>query len=307
MAHNLDYATIVMDEARYGNVEGVEYFEVVTGMGTFKFAQNVPAVLPSLLKELAEFRKAAKREMEEARRRGDEWTASVCNAKQLAYKITMNSVYGFTGAAKGGKLPCVPIAASVTSVGRQMIEKTKHLAETLVPGSRVIYGDTDSVMVILNLGEDRKHDMHAHFKAAADLAERISATFKRPIELEFEKIYFPYLLFSKKRYTGVGRQQGWAGVGKKNPVKTTHTTRMRTLTLILAAWLTMIFTDAVFGWPVFREVVEKFVRLWCTVVAPSWDQEQCTARTFHNRMLWAVISAASAAAAWVVVSDVMRR
>jgi hypothetical protein len=82
---------------------------------------------------------------------------------------------------------------------------------------------------------------------------------------------------------------------------------MRTLTLILAAWLTMIFTDAVFGWPVFREVVEKFVRLWCTVVAPSWDQEQCTARTFHNRMLWAVISAASAAAAWVVVSDVMRR
>lgn len=82
---------------------------------------------------------------------------------------------------------------------------------------------------------------------------------------------------------------------------------MRTLTWILAAWLTMIFVDAVFGWPVFREVVEKVVRAWCRVAAPTWDQEQCTARTFHNRPLWAVISAASAVAAWVVTSDVMRR
>ncbi len=82
---------------------------------------------------------------------------------------------------------------------------------------------------------------------------------------------------------------------------------MRTLTWILAAWLTMIFADAVFGWPVFREVVEKIVRAWCAVAAPTWDQEQCTARTFHNRPLWAVISAASAAAAWIVASDVMGR
>ena len=99
-------------------------------------------------------------------------------------------------------LPCVPIAASVTATGRAMILKTKQLAETLVPGSRVVYGDTDSVMVILNLGEDKRHDMHAHFKAAEDLAAKISATFKAPNELEMEKCYYPYLLFSKKRYAG---------------------------------------------------------------------------------------------------------
>lgn len=51
----------------------------------------------------------------------------------------MNSVYGFLGATKG-MLPIVPIAASVTATGRRMIEQTKHLAETLAPGSRVIYG-----------------------------------------------------------------------------------------------------------------------------------------------------------------------
>lgn len=45
----------------------------------------------------------------------------------------------FTGANKGF-LPCVPIAASVTATGRQMIAKTKALAETLVPGSHVVYG-----------------------------------------------------------------------------------------------------------------------------------------------------------------------
>lgn len=41
-------------------------------------------------------------------------------------------------------LPCVPIAASVTATGRAMIQKTKALAEALVPGSRVVYGDTVS-------------------------------------------------------------------------------------------------------------------------------------------------------------------
>lgn len=41
-------------------------------------------------------------------------------------------------------MPCVPIAASVTATGRAMIQKTKALAESLVPGSRVVYGDTVS-------------------------------------------------------------------------------------------------------------------------------------------------------------------
>lgn len=33
-------------------------------------------------------------------------------------------------------------------------------------------------------------------------AEKISSYFKKPIKLEFEKVYFPYLLMSKKRYAG---------------------------------------------------------------------------------------------------------
>lgn len=68
-------------------------------------------------------------------------------------KISANSVYGFTGATIG-KLPCLPISTSVTAYGRQMIETTKREVEsyyTVENGfetdAKVIYGDTDSVMV----------------------------------------------------------------------------------------------------------------------------------------------------------------
>lgn len=59
--------------------------------------------------------------------------------KQLAYKIMMNSVYGFCGATRG-MLPCVEIAAAVTSVGRNMIDHSKRMVEDAYAGSEVVYG-----------------------------------------------------------------------------------------------------------------------------------------------------------------------
>lgn len=44
--------------------------------------------------------------------------------------------------------------------------------------------------------------MRAHFAKAAEVAAAISDAFARPIELEFEKCYSPFLLYSKKRYAG---------------------------------------------------------------------------------------------------------
>jgi len=38
---------------------------------------------------------------------------------------------------------------------------------------------------------------------AEKAAEEISRIFPNPIQLEFEKVYFPYLLMNKKRYAGL--------------------------------------------------------------------------------------------------------
>jgi len=53
------------------------------------------------------------------------------DGRQLALKVSANSVYGFTGATVG-KLPCIEISASVTSYGREMIEETKRLVEKIL-------------------------------------------------------------------------------------------------------------------------------------------------------------------------------
>ena len=135
MAHNLCYSTLIMDP-KYENKENYPDLEIET-FGKFKFVQNVPSLLPSILLELKQFRKQAKKDM--ANSTGS--LQQMYNGKQLAYKVSMNSVYGFTGASKG-MLPCVPIASSVTRKGRMMIDDTKKYVEENFPGAKVRYGDS---------------------------------------------------------------------------------------------------------------------------------------------------------------------
>lgn len=52
----------------------------------------------------------------------------VLDGRQLALKISANSVYGFTG-AQVGKLPCLEISSSVAAFGREMIEETRRLVQ----------------------------------------------------------------------------------------------------------------------------------------------------------------------------------
>jgi DNA polymerase delta subunit 1 len=86
-----------------------------------------------------------------------------------------------------------------------MIEKTKELVEqryTKKNGydhdATVIYGDTDSVMVLFGPAEIGKC-----MEMGTEAATYVSQQFINPIKLEFEKVYYPYLLISKKRYAGL--------------------------------------------------------------------------------------------------------
>lgn len=196
IAHNLCYSTLVMDP-KFDSLPGINYESFTVGEKTYKFAQDVPSLLPAVLLELKAFRKQAKKDMANAT---DSTMKNVYNGKQLAYKVSMNSVYGFTGAGKG-ILPCVPIASTVTCKGRSMIEETKNYVEEHFEGAKVRYGDTDSVMVEFDTqGRTGVEAIEYSWKLGEQAAMECSALFKKPNNLELEKVYCPYFLYSKKRY-----------------------------------------------------------------------------------------------------------
>ena len=201
-AHNLCYTTLLNKTAveKLGLVKDEDY--IVTPNGDLFCTSKVrKGLLSQILEELLGARKRAKKELAVET---DPFRKAVLNGRQLALKVSANSVYGLTGATVG-KLPCLAIASSTTSYGRQMIEKTKEEVEaryTIANGyshdAQVIYGDTDSVMVKFG-----PKDLAKAMELGNDAANYVSAKFIKPIKLEFEKVYYPYLLINKKRYAGL--------------------------------------------------------------------------------------------------------
>jgi DNA polymerase delta subunit 1 len=201
-AHNLCYTTLAKKSTveKLGLKKDEDY--IVTPNGDmFVTTKQRKGLLTQILEELLGARKQAKRELAVET---DPFKKAVLNGRQLALKISANSVYGLTGATVG-KLPCLEIASSTTSYGRQMIEKTKAEVEakyTMANGyshdAQVIYGDTDSVMVKFGVT-----DLAESMRLGEEAAQFVSSKFIKPIKLEFEKVYFPYLLINKKRYAGL--------------------------------------------------------------------------------------------------------
>ncbi|KAH8082305.1 DNA polymerase family B-domain-containing protein [Filobasidium floriforme] len=202
MAHNLCYTTLLdkttIDRLRLE--EGSDYVKTPNNdfFATRKLREGL---LPIVLQDLLAARKRAKNDLKVEK---DPFKRAVLDGRQLALKVSANSVYGFTGATIG-KLPCLAISSSTTAYGREMIEATKQQVEkefTVEKGyehnAEVIYGDTDSVMVKFGTS-----DLKTAMDLGAKAADIVSATFVNPIKLEFEKVYYPYLLISKKRYAGL--------------------------------------------------------------------------------------------------------
>ena len=194
IAHNMCYSTVILDK-KYLNLPGFEYSSINCGTETFHFVQNQPGVLSGILESLWKNRKVTKKEMNAST---DPFTKTVLNAKQLAIKVSMNSIYGFTGAVVGA-LPCLEISQSVTGCGRQMIEQTQNYAKEHF-ACEIVYGDTDSCYVIFPEPVDQDGTLTTLFKKAEHAAKEISKTFKKPIEFEFEKFMYPLILVAKKRY-----------------------------------------------------------------------------------------------------------
>uniref|UniRef100_A0A8C7TC33 DNA polymerase n=1 Tax=Oncorhynchus mykiss TaxID=8022 RepID=A0A8C7TC33_ONCMY len=195
MAHNLCYTTLLQKgSAEKLGLTPEDFIKTPTG-DLFVKSSVRKGLLPDILEDLLSARKKAKAEL---KKETDPFKKQVLDGRQLALKISANSVYGFTG-AQVGKLPCLEISqvSTLPSFLKHSVSKWK-----LGPGPQasvaVIYGDTDSVMV--KLGVDT---VSRAMEVGREAAEWVSSHFTPPIKLEFEKVYYPYLLINKKRYAGL--------------------------------------------------------------------------------------------------------
>ncbi|MFK7730081.1 MAG: DNA polymerase II [Pseudomonadales bacterium] len=162
------------------------------------------AILPDLVNELWQRRDGAK-QVNDA-------------ALSQAIKIIMNSFYGVLG-TPACRFYDPKLASSITLRGHQIITESLTVIEQ--QGFRVIYGDTDSLFVLL----PENHSEAMAKKAGEKLAQTLNAHWQQylqgemqlssHLEIEFETHYIRFLMptirgdskGSKKRYAGMIRNR----------------------------------------------------------------------------------------------------
>lgn len=159
IAHGLCITSLVLDR-KYLNIPGVKYNTFKWDQFEFHIAEK-KGIIPNIVERLWKERDSVKREMKKEK---DSTVKSVLNAKQLAIKVSMNSIYGVFGATNGF-LCMKPIAMIVTYIGRTMIEHSKNCAETFFDGSQkcggvkahVVYGDSVLGHMPVVINDRNKH------------------------------------------------------------------------------------------------------------------------------------------------------
>jgi DNA polymerase elongation subunit (family B) len=169
-------------------------------------------IVGRVLTHLTAERSAAKKAMFAAEDRGDTMAEANFNGRQLALKVTSNSIYGYTGAERVSRWGRTALAESVTSYGRMHLDATRAKALEIDPTLFTVYGDTDSVMLRMVLDRwcpgHREMDLEQILvviipQAKAVCKEITTSLFKMPIDLAFEKIFVNMLLSSMKRYAAM--------------------------------------------------------------------------------------------------------
>jgi DNA polymerase-2 len=133
-----------------------------------------------------------------------------------ATKIIMNSFYGVLGSS-GCRFYDPRLASSITRRGHQIIQRSREWLQD--QGFEVIYGDTDSVFVLLGKGYDEESARQTGNELARGLNAWWEETIRREfdlesnLEIEFETHFIRFLMptirgadqGSKKRYAGYVR------------------------------------------------------------------------------------------------------
>lgn len=213
------YNSVVFDELEYRQLVGKSgrvkknKEAVRVGSRTCVFAvfpNGEKGILPKIWAKLLQERKDTRKRMESET---DAFRKTLLDGLQLAFKTTANSMYGIFGFRKS-PLFYQDVAASITACGRKNLMLAKEFIETQYPGSRIIYGDTDSLFVSYPSKLSMKSApqefpvseldlIYESIDTATEAGERVSALLKKPHNLGFEKCVSPFILMARKRYTGL--------------------------------------------------------------------------------------------------------
>ncbi|XP_046849339.1 DNA polymerase zeta catalytic subunit-like isoform X2 [Xenia sp. Carnegie-2017] len=153
-------------------------------------------ILPRMLEEILDTRIMVKKAMKDCK--DDKTLLQLLDARQLALKLIANVTYGYTSTNFSGRMPCVEIADAIVRKARETLERAINLVNTRDEwGSRVVYGDTDSLFVLVKGASKEKA-----FKIGKEIVDAVTAENPKPVKLKFEKVYMPCVLQTKKCYVG---------------------------------------------------------------------------------------------------------
>ena len=148
----------------------------------------VPKVIRTIIQRRVAVKGILKQERDPAKRQ-------TLDIRQKALKLTANSLYGCLGFANS-RFYAKPIAALVTAMGRDTLQRTVDLAQTQL-NLEVIYGDTDSIMV-----NTASTDLTVVKKLGQDVKREVNKLYKT-LELEVDGIFKSMLLLKKKKYAAL--------------------------------------------------------------------------------------------------------
>jgi DNA polymerase alpha subunit A len=112
----------------------------------------------------------------------------------MALKLTANSMYGCLGSPIS-RFYARPLAMLITSKGREILQSTVDLVESL--GHDVIYGDTDSIMINTNQSKLSKVK-----KLGEKVKKKVNRRYKY-LKLDVDGYFRHTLLQKKKKYAAL--------------------------------------------------------------------------------------------------------
>ena len=199
IAYNLCYTTVVISEETKFNEDDITSVHInADKVDRFVKTNKRTGLLSIILQDLWIKRQNIKAQMKTC----EKHVYALLDARQLSVKLCMNSIFGLAGNGQEyAMLPCQYIAESITCMGRQTIQFSRQKIEEWYGKDIVKYIDSDSLFICF--GGETKNNLQRAFEMGFEAEHRINEILPAPIKMEFEKILFPFIILTKKRYCGL--------------------------------------------------------------------------------------------------------